>query len=103
MEKCKDQHDQHDMQHSKHTEKHADRQKTNHSHSNGLLVVGNTEDAVTPEPESKPTRRREKKEQEKEREAAEYLQRLESDAKRLRNELNASRASEQELRLQVYI
>lgn len=46
-------------------------------------------------------RRREKKEQDKDREAAEYLQRLETDAKKLRSDLHLSRASEQELRLQV--
>ncbi|KAJ8959099.1 hypothetical protein NQ318_022356 [Aromia moschata] len=54
-----------------------------------------------PEPARPSTRRREKREQDKEREAAEYLQRLEGDARRLRADLQASRASEQELRLQV--
>lgn len=47
------------------------------------------------------TKKRDKKELDKEREAAEYLQRLEMDTKRLRADLQTSRASEQELRLQV--
>nr|XP_023025770.1 macoilin-like [Leptinotarsa decemlineata] len=97
VEKCKDV-DQHD--HNKHSERHTDRQKVNHSHSNGSVVNPAIED-LQQESEPKPTRRREKKEQDKEREAAEYLLRLESDAKKLRSDLHISRASEQELRLQV--
>ncbi|KAG5888951.1 hypothetical protein JTB14_012210 [Gonioctena quinquepunctata] len=96
VEKCKDT-DQHDH---KHSEKHIDRQKVNHSHSNGSVVNHQAIEDVQ-ESEPKPTRRREKREQDKEREAAEYLQRLESDAKKLRSDLHSSRASEQELRLQV--
>ncbi|KAJ8946789.1 hypothetical protein NQ314_008772 [Rhamnusium bicolor] len=98
VDKCKDHNDQHDH---KHTEKQVDKQKVNHSHSNGSAVGAGTEDLAPQESEPKPTRRREKKEQDKEREAAEYLQRLESDAKKLRADLQSSRASEQELRLQV--
>lgn len=47
------------------------------------------------------TKKRDKKELDREREAAEYLQRLELDTKRLRADLQSSRQSEQELRLQV--
>lgn len=54
------------------------------------------------EPETKPApRKRDKREQEKEREAAEYLQRIETESRKLRSDLQSSRASEQELRLQV--
>lgn len=71
----------------------------NHVHSNGSVV--GLDDSVPQEHEHKQTKRREKKEQDKEREAIEYLQRLETDAKKLRTDLQSSRASEQELRLQV--
>ncbi|XP_018576568.1 macoilin isoform X2 [Anoplophora glabripennis] len=98
VDKCKDHGDQHDH---KHTERHIDKQKVSHSHSNGSAIGAGMEDTAPQEPEPKPTRKREKKEQDKEREAAEYLQRLETDAKKLRTDLQSSRASEQELRLQV--
>ncbi|CAH1116292.1 unnamed protein product [Phaedon cochleariae] len=97
VEKCKDQ-DQHDHRHS---DRHIDRQKVNHSHSNGSVVNSSVEEVQQEPVDPKPTRRREKKEQDKEREAAEYLQRLESETKRLRSDLHLSRASEQDLRLQV--
>lgn len=97
MEKCKD-HDHHDH-------KHIDKQqKVNYSHTNGSAGVSNAEEPVSsPESEHKQTKnsRREKKEQDKERETIEYIQRLESDAKKLRVDLQSSRASEQELRIQV--
>lgn len=112
VDKCKEPHNENDhskQQHiDKHSEKHVDRQqKVNNSHhSNGAAVGAGAEEVTTPEPEIRPTpppntRKREKKEQDKEREAAEYLQRLEMDAKRLRTDLQSSRQSEQELRLQV--
>lgn len=85
-----------------------------HPHSNGTVVGAGaaTDEASSPsEQPAEPrqsaaaaaaaaaaARRREKKEQDREREAAEYLQRLETDAKRLRADLQSSRASEQELR-----
>ncbi|XP_022916608.1 macoilin-1 isoform X2 [Onthophagus taurus] len=86
-------------------ERHEKRDKPSHAHTNGLI----TQEESVPHPpiveatEQKPptTRRREKKEQDKDREAAECLQRLELEAKRLRNELQCSRSSEQDLRLQV--
>ncbi|XP_044253573.1 macoilin [Tribolium madens] len=106
VDKCKE-HDEH----NRHSDKHIDRQRqVNHSHSNGTAVGAGAEEltsttatmtATIQEHETRPTRRREKKEQDKEREAAEYLQKLEADAKRLRADLQSSRASEQELRLQV--
>lgn len=81
-----------------HRERHTDKQKI----GNGTIVGAGLEEAAPPDPEPRPiNRRREKKEQDKEREAAEYLQRLELDVKRLRVDLQNSRASEQELRLQV--
>ncbi|KRT78572.1 hypothetical protein AMK59_8581 [Oryctes borbonicus] len=85
----------------RHIEKHIDRQKVNHPHVNGVAIGASTEEITIVEPEVRPTRRREKKEQDKEREASEYLQRLEMDSKRLRVDLQSSRTSEQELRLQV--
>lgn len=98
VEKSKE-HAEHDHRHS---DKHIDRQRVNHSHTNGNAVGSGAEEAVVTEhPEVRPSRRKEKKEQDKEREAAEYLQRLEMDTKRLRSDLQSSRASEQELRLQV--
>lgn len=100
VEKSKE-HTEHDHRHS---EKHIDRQRVNHSHTNGNAVGSGAEETVVTEPpEVRPSRRKEKKEQDKEREAAEYLQRLEMDTKRLRTDLQNSRASEQELRLQVKI
>lgn len=95
--------------------RHADRQRVNHSHTNGTAVgPGCTEETVvtssetstvgvtvTTAPSTVSTKKRDKKELDREREAAEYLQRLEMDTKRLRNDLQSSRASEQELRLQV--
>lgn len=99
-EKSKE-HAEHDHRHA---EKQIERQKVNHSHSNGTAVGAGAEEATTTtvEPEAaKNTRRREKKEQDKEREATEYLQRLEMDTKRLRLDLQSSRSSEQDLRLQV--
>ncbi|XP_030750477.1 macoilin-1 [Sitophilus oryzae] len=82
----------------KHSDRHIEKHKVNHSHSNGSVVELHEE--VT-EPEPKQTRRKEKKEQDKEREAQEYLQRLETESRRLRSDLVQSRASEQELRIQV--
>lgn len=81
-------------------ERHVDKQQ---KIGNGTIVGAGLEEAAPPDPEPRPitNRRREKKEQDKEREAAEYLQRLEMDVKRLRVDLQSSRASEQELRLQV--
>lgn len=96
LEKSKEQDHDH-----RHAERHIDRQKVSHAHSNGAAVGAGAEDSPVTETEVKPSRRKEKKEQDKEREAAEYLQRLEMDTKRLRADLQSSRASEQELRLQV--
>lgn len=97
VEKCKE-HDHHDH-------KHIDKQqKINYSHTNGSAGVSTADDVVPPtESEHKQTKnsRREKKEQDKERETIEYIQRLETDAKKLRTDLQNSRASEQELRIQV--
>lgn len=82
-----------------HRERHAEKQK---QVANGTIAGTGSEEAASPEPEPRPVnRRREKKEQDKEREAAEYLQRLELDVKRLRIDLQSSRTSEQDLRLQV--
>lgn len=99
VEKCKD-HDHHDH-------KHIDKQqKINYSHTNGSAGVSTTDEAVSSqESEHKQTKnnRKEKKEQDKERETVEYIQRLESDLKKFRGDLQSSRASEQELRIQVGI
>ena len=84
----------------KHIERHTDKQKVNHSYTNGTVVGAGTEEVV-PEPEPKASRKREKKELDKERENAEYMQKLESDIKKLRLDLQSSRNSEQELRIQV--
>lgn len=88
----------------------------NHSHTNGAAVgAGCSEETAvtssetpivgvattTASPPTISTKKRDKKELDREREAAEYLQRLEMDTKRLRTDLQSSRASEQELRLQV--
>ncbi|CAH1108244.1 unnamed protein product [Psylliodes chrysocephalus] len=101
VEKCKDQDQQQQQQHgSDRDHKHSDRQKINYLHSNGSVVTSTIEESGE-STDSRPMRRREKKEQDKDREAAEYLQRLETDAKKLRSDLHLSRASEQELRLQV--
>lgn len=103
VDKCKE-HDEHQQQQQhRHSDKHIDRQRqVNHSHSNGTAIGAGCEEVTTiQEHESRSTRRREKKEQDKDREATEYLQKLEADAKRLRMDLQSSRASEQELRLQV--
>lgn len=97
VEKIKEDHDH------RHLEKHIDRQKINHSHTNGVALGTGVEEITSIETEVKPTRRREKKEQDKEKETLEYLQRLEMDAKKLRVDLQSSRASEQELRLQVIL
>lgn len=102
--------------------RHADRQRVNHSHSNGSVVgagytatveeiVSNTmetssenrQNGTTAATVTTTTKKRDKKELDKEREAAEYLQRLELDTKRLRADLQNSRHSEQELRLQVIL
>lgn len=106
MEKCKD-HDHHDH-------KHIDKQqKINYSHTNGTAAGVSTavDDTVTTSSSSVPqetehkqtknSRREKNKEQDKERETVEYIQRLESDSKKLRADLQSSRASEQELRIQV--
>lgn len=98
LDKCKE-HDEH--RHEKH-DKHIEKQKINHSHSNGS-AVGVLLEETQPDPEPRTQRRREKKEQDKERETAEYLQKMEMETKRLRNDLQSSRASEQELRLQVSV
>lgn len=92
-----------------------------HVHSNGSAIgagcpavaeesVGSAANNSTVEmSENRPvgaasaTKRRDKKELDREREAAEYLQRLELDTKRLRADLQNSRQSEQELRLQVRV
>ncbi|XP_044759369.1 macoilin-2 isoform X2 [Coccinella septempunctata] len=90
-------------------DKHIDRQQkqhVNHSHTNGSAVGAGADDNShhhnNVETESKPApRKRDKREAEKDREAAEYLQRIETESRRLRSDLQNSRASEQELRLQV--
>ncbi|CAG9857973.1 unnamed protein product [Phyllotreta striolata] len=127
LEKCKEadhqqvqqqQQQQQQQQEREHLHyKHSDRQRVNHLHSNGSAVTAILEEtAESPDPRppaaasvatAAASRRRDrnKDQQEtsngKEREAAEYLQKLETDARRLRAELAASRAGEQELRLQV--
>ncbi|XP_063916196.1 macoilin isoform X2 [Zophobas morio] len=95
VDKCREHEDAH---------RHADRQRQSaHAHTNGAAVGAGAEEAAQEHEQraAAAARRREKKEQDKEREAAEYLQKLEADAKRLRADLQSSRASEQELRLQV--
>ncbi|KAL3274663.1 hypothetical protein HHI36_016043 [Cryptolaemus montrouzieri] len=108
VDKCKN--DQIDHDQSKHSDKHdkhidrQQKQQVNHSHSNGLAVSSGVEESCHHPVEVEqraPPRKKEKREQDKEREAAEYLQRLETDVKRLRSDLHSSRNSEQELRLQV--
>ncbi|CAG9773860.1 unnamed protein product [Ceutorhynchus assimilis] len=84
--------DHHD---NRHIERH---NKINHSHSNGSVVDIHEEPT---EHEPKQAKKRDRREQDKEREAHEYLQKLESESKRLRSDLQQSRASEQELRIQV--
>lgn len=103
VDKCKEHEEQHNSSKTSHSDRHIDRQKVNHSHSNGSVVgAGAIEEMPTvQEHEPRTTRRREKKEQDKEREAAEYLQKLEADTKRLRSDLHSCRVSEQDLRLQV--
>ncbi|KAF5291422.1 hypothetical protein FQR65_LT01733 [Abscondita terminalis] len=88
---------------NRHTDKHTleNRQKTQHVHTNGTALGAGSEDFIAHEPENRPTRRREKKEQDKDKEALEYLQRLETDNRKLKTDLQSSRQSEQELRLQV--
>lgn len=93
----------------------------NHVHTNGTAIgavcntgttsVSEENSAVMEMSENRPvgstasvnqvTKKKDKKELDKEREAAEYLQRLEMDTKRLRADLQSSRQSEQELRIQV--
>ncbi|CAH0563797.1 unnamed protein product [Brassicogethes aeneus] len=117
MEKSKEQQQQH--KEHKNDEDHRDKEATksgkSHAHSNGAVVGAGADDhhqdAEVATPPAQPqgqrsaqSNRRSKKEQQelnKDREANEYLQRLETDAKRLRIELQGSRQSEQELRLQV--
>lgn len=75
-------------------------------HSNGNAVgAGISEETSLTENDvstKAQNRRKERHREEREaREAAEYLQRLEMDSKRLRADLQSSRASEQELRAQV--
>ncbi|CAH1966343.1 unnamed protein product [Acanthoscelides obtectus] len=127
VEKCRDQHDQqHDHRHTDRQQR-----SSSHAHQNGSVQSGTSAHShsasggqqtstdgdcsstgssqpsspVLEHPEGMLLRggrsKKEKREQDKDREANEYLQRLESDAKRLRSDLQSSRASEQELRLQV--
>lgn len=70
----------------------------NHSHSNGSVVDFNEE---TTDPEPRQAKKKDRREQDKERETHEYLQKLETETKRLKSDLQQSRASEQELRIQV--
>lgn len=73
-------------------------------HSNGNAVgAGISEETSLLENDvSTKARRKERHREEREaKEAAEYLQRLETDTKRLRTDLQSSRSSEQELRAQV--
>lgn len=82
-----------------HDNRHSDRQnKINHSHSNGSVVDFNEE---TTDPEPRQAKKKDRREQDKEREAQEYHQKLETETKRLKSDLQQSRASEQELRIQV--
>lgn len=90
-----------EQEHSRHTEKIETKQKVNHSHTNGNAVGAGADDFTIPELETRSSRRREKKEQDKDKEAVEYLQRLETDLKKIRTDLQSSRQSEQDLRLQV--
>lgn len=76
------------------------------SHSNGNVVGAavaeeNTESDVTAKTQTSRRKERHREVDREQKEAAEYLQRLETDAKRLRADLQSSRASEQELRAQV--
>lgn len=57
----------------------------------------------TTDHEPKPVKKRDRREQDKEREAHEYLQRLETETRRLKSDLQQSRSSEQDLRLQVRV
>lgn len=99
LDKSKD-HIEHE---NKHAEKHTleSRQKSQHVHTNGAALGAGSEEFTSHEPETRPTRRREKKEQDKDKEAIEYLQRLETDNRKFKTDLQSSRQSEQELRLQV--
>nr|CAH7763383.1 unnamed protein product [Callosobruchus chinensis] len=90
VEKCRDQHDQ---QHDHSSTGGSQPSSPVLEHPEGVLLRGSGGGGGRS--------KREKREQDKEREAAEYLQRLEGDAKRLRSDLHSSRASEQELRLQA--
>ncbi|KAL1494375.1 hypothetical protein ABEB36_009984 [Hypothenemus hampei] len=88
-----------DAQDNRHLDKHIERQtKINHSQSHSSVVDLQEE---TTDHEPRQAKKRERREQDKDREAQEYLQRLETESKRLKAELQQSRASEQELRLQV--
>ncbi|XP_018324544.1 macoilin [Agrilus planipennis] len=105
LDKSKE-HNDHEHKHTeRHVEKHVQQmqQKLNHVHTNGAAVGAGADDIATSpaEPETRQSRRREKKEQDKEREAAEYLQRVEADLRKVRLDLQQSRQSEQDLRLQV--
>lgn len=84
-----------------------EKQKPAHHHSNGS-VVGVTlveEPVVENDSKAQTTNRRKEKHREtvdrEAKEQAEYIQRLETDCKRLRTDLQNSRSSEQELRAQV--
>ncbi|KAF5270649.1 hypothetical protein FQA39_LY01387 [Lamprigera yunnana] len=94
-------------EHVEHENRHADkhtlesRQKSQHIHTNGAAIGAGSEEFIGLEPDVRPTKRREKKEQDKDKEALEYLQRLETDNRKLKSDLQNSRQSEQELRLQV--
>ncbi|KAB0793090.1 hypothetical protein PPYR_12710 [Photinus pyralis] len=91
-------------EHVEHEARHTleSRQRTSqHSHTNGSAIGAGSEEFVASELENKPSKRRERKEQDKDRDTLEYLQRLETDGRRLKTDLQNSRQSEQELRLQV--
>lgn len=93
--------------HRKSVEKSKEHSEKTIAHTNGSVVgVAVVEEVIVESDVSVKTQNNRRKERHREadreaKEAAEYLQRLENDAKRLRADLQSSRASEQELRAQV--
>lgn len=92
------------------SKEHTESEKTRTvSHSNGNVVgAGVAEENtcecdVTVKTQANRRKERHREVDREQKEAAEYLQRLETDTKRLRADLQSSRANEQELRAQVML